>query len=194
MRKIMVVDDDQAVLNYLNIMLLQTGEFEVHTFVNSAKAYQEIQKGKYELLILDMDMPDITGLDILKLIREKGIETETIVLTGVEDVELAVSAMKWGAYDYLTKPVENDHFLHLIHSVLEKRKEGKAYVQEISSSLDNLKFKDAFHDIVTQNEEMIKLFHMVEKMAPTDNTILIWGKRKRKRAHRQGDSPHQRPT
>ena len=175
MKKILAIDDDQAVLNYLNIMLLQTGLYEVTTLANSGKAFHELKAKAYDLLILDMDMPDVSGLDILKHIKEKNIDIETIVLTGVEDVELAVSAMKLGAFDYLTKPVDNDQLLTIIATVLENRKARAGAAAEIPFSADNLKFKDAFKEIITQNEEMIRMFQMVEKMAQPDNSILIWG-------------------
>jgi DNA-binding NtrC family response regulator len=175
MKKILAIDDDQAVLNYLNIMLLQTGAYHVSTLVNSTKAFQELKNNNYDLLLLDMDMPDVTGLDILKHIKEKHIDIETIVLTGVEDVELAVSAMKLGAFDYLTKPVDNDLLLKIIASVLENRRTRRETASETPVSTEHLKYKDAFKDIITQNEDMIKMFQMVEKIAQTDNSILIWG-------------------
>jgi len=175
MKKILAIDDDQAVLNYLNIMLLQTGTYAVSTLVNSSKAFHELKNNNYDLLLLDMDMPDVSGLDILKHIKEKNIDIETIVLTGVEDVELAVSAMKLGAFDYLTKPVDNDQLLKIIAAVLENRRDKSATAAEPPVSLEHLKFKDAFKDIITQNEEMIRMFQMVERMAQPDNSILIWG-------------------
>jgi len=175
MKKILAIDDDQAVLNYLNIMLLQTGAYEVTTLVNSSKAFQELKSNNFDLLLLDMDMPDVSGLDILKHIKEKSIDIETIVLTGVEDVELAVSAMKLGAFDYLTKPVDNDQLLKIITTVLENRRDKSTPTAETAVSMEHLKFKEAFKDIITQNEEMIRMFQMVEKMAQPDNSILIWG-------------------
>jgi two-component system, NtrC family, response regulator PilR len=175
MKKILAIDDDQAVLNYLNIMLLQTGVYQVSTLVNSSKAFQELKNNNYDLLLLDMDMPDISGLEILKHIKEKNIDIETIVLTGVEDVELAVSAMKLGAFDYLTKPVDNDQLLKIIASVLENRKNRRETTTETPFSIEHLKYKEAFKDIITQNEDMIKMFQMVEKIAQSDNSILIWG-------------------
>jgi DNA-binding NtrC family response regulator len=175
MKKILAIDDDQAVLNYLNIMLLQTGAYEVATLVNSSKAFHELKNNNYDLLLLDMDMPDVSGLDILKHIKEKNIDIETIVLTGVEDVELAVSAMKLGAFDYLTKPVDNDQLLRIITTVLDNRRDKSATASEAAVSMEHLQFKDAFKEIITQNEEMIKMFQMVEKMAQPDNSILIWG-------------------
>ncbi len=93
MYRILVIDDDQAVLNYLNIFLLQAGNFDVSTLSISTKAYGELTTNKYDLLLLDMDMPDVTGLDILRYIHENSIDIDTSVLTGVEDIALAVSSM-----------------------------------------------------------------------------------------------------
>ena len=78
---------------YLNIFLLQAGIFDVTTLSNSTKAFDVLKSNHYDLLLLDMDMPEVTGLDILKKIQENSIDVETVVLTGVEDIELAVSAM-----------------------------------------------------------------------------------------------------
>jgi DNA-binding NtrC family response regulator len=175
MKKILVIDDDQAVLNYLNIMLLQTGIYQVATLANSSRAFHELKTNDYDLLLLDMDMPEVSGLDILKFIKEKNIDIETIVLTGVEDVELAVSAMKLGAFDYLTKPVDNDQLLKIITSVLESRRVRRGATAERAMSRDQLKFAEAFKDIISQNDEMIRMLQMVEKMAQPDNSILIWG-------------------
>ncbi|MGD0659318.1 MAG: sigma-54 dependent transcriptional regulator [Syntrophorhabdales bacterium] len=175
MNKVLIIDDDQAVLNYLNMFMLQAGTFDVTTLSNSTKAYGELKGNPYDLLLLDMDMPDVTGLDILKHIQENNIDIETIVLTGVEDVELAVSAVKLGAMEYLTKPVDNDRLLKLMNTALEHRRRQKVIDQEEPVSADDLKFKDAFKEIITQNEKMHRIFSVVEKMAQTDNSILVWG-------------------
>jgi DNA-binding NtrC family response regulator len=175
MKKILAIDDDQAVLNYLNIMLLQTGLYQVTTLVNSSRAFHELKNSNYDLLLLDMDMPEVNGLEILKHIKEKNIDVETIVLTGVEDVELAVSAMKLGAFDYLTKPVDNDQLLKIISMVLENRRTRRETATETIFTIEHLKYREAFKDIITQNEDMIKMFQMVEKIAQSDNSILIWG-------------------
>jgi two-component system NtrC family response regulator len=174
MKRILVIDDDQAVLNYLNISLLQAGTFDVTTLSNSTKAFDVLKSNHYDLLLLDMDMPEVTGLDILKKIQENGIDVVTVVLTGVEDIELAVSAMKFGAIEYLIKPVDNERLLDLINTALENRTNQKMIDREVSVS-PSLKFGDAFKDIVTQHEKMNTIFSNVEKMAQTDSSILIWG-------------------
>jgi DNA-binding NtrC family response regulator len=174
MNRILVIDDDQAVLNYLNIFLLQAGTFDVTTLSNSTKAFDVLKSNHYDLLLLDMDMPEVTGLDILKKIQENSIDVETVVLTGVEDIELAVSAMKFGAIEYLIKPVDNERLLDLVNRALENRNNQKMIDREVPVS-PGLKFGEAFKDIVTQHEKMNTIFSMVEKMAQTDSSVLIWG-------------------
>jgi DNA-binding NtrC family response regulator len=175
MTRILVVDDDQAVLNYLNVFLLQAGEFEIALLSDSARAPRMLLEGAFDVVLLDMDMPEVSGLDILKIANENSVETEVIVLTGVEDIELAVSAMKLGAFDYLTKPVANDTLLATIHAAMESRSARVRPAEEQEASRSALAHPEAFADIITADEGMIRIFQTVEKLAPTENSILIWG-------------------
>lgn len=176
MTKILVLDDDQAILNFIRIFLLQTGKFSVKNLQDSSKAYKYLEKNEFDILLLDMDMPNVTGLDILQFIQENSIDITTIVLTGVEDIDLAISAMKLGTFDYLLKPLEEKKLLSVLDSAIDKV--GIKKIEDepsLSFSIDGLKHKEAFKKIITQNEEVIKTFHIVEKFAETDNSVLIWG-------------------
>ncbi|GAB4277938.1 MAG: sigma-54 dependent transcriptional regulator [Marinilabiliales bacterium] len=176
MKKVLVIDDNKAVLNFLKIFLLQTGKFEVDTLQNSSEAYKIIDKNKYDILLLDMDMPVVTGLDILKYINEKQPNIVTIVLTGVEDIDLAISAMKLGTYDYLLKPIDEQKILSTLDKAAESVdiERSKENINE-SISRDTLKHKECFESIITQDEKMLKIFHLIEMYAQTNNSILIWG-------------------
>jgi DNA-binding NtrC family response regulator len=174
--KVLIIDDEQAILNYLNIILAQTGKFEADLLADSSRACEMLQQNNYDLVILDMDMPGVTGLDILRFIREKSIDAETIVLTGVEDMELAVSAMKAGAYDYLKKPVDSD----LLLLNMERAFERKSMRREIAvlkqgAGWDAIADKKAFEGIITNNAKMLRIFGFVEKIAPTSSGVLILG-------------------
>jgi len=176
MYKILVIDDDQAILNFLRIFLLQSGKFEIHTLQDSRKAFQTIKHEDFDILLLDMDMPFVTGLDILKYIKENNINIITIVLTGVEDIDLAIRSMKLSTYDYLLKPVEEKKLLETLDSAVDEVEFEKSKTQiDKPSVMYNLKFKDSFENIITQNEKMLEIFHYAEKYAATDNSILIWG-------------------
>ena len=177
MTKILIIDDNQAVLNFLRIFLLQTGKFQVEILQDSSQAYEVIEDKQFDILLLDMDMPNVSGLDILKYIHEHKLKLTTIVLTGVEDIDLAVKSMKLGTFDYLLKPIEEEKLLETLENA--KKKFDYAQEEQVSTekeaTLKGLKHPGAFEKIITQNEGMIKIFHYVEKFASTDNSVLIWG-------------------
>ncbi|MBS3945550.1 MAG: sigma-54-dependent Fis family transcriptional regulator [Melioribacter sp.] len=176
MSKILLIDDNQAVLNFLRIILLQKNKYSVDTLQDSTKAYDMISNGNYDLLLLDMDMPSVTGLDILKFIVTKSIPIKTIVLTGVEDIDLAISAMKLGTYDYMLKPIDENALFKAIDSAIHEIELHKKEIDPAKRlSLEGLKFKEAFSNIITNDEKMFKIFHIVEKFSQTDNSVLIWG-------------------
>jgi len=176
MGKILAVDDDPGVLRYLFVLLMQTGKHEVKTLEDSTKVFQELDRGRYDVLLLDMDMPGVTGLDILQYARDHHLDLETIVLTGVEDVQLAVTAMKLGAYDYLSKPVNNDLLLLVLERALERR-QLKDRVHELREDFkfEDLRNKEAFRDIITRSPKIIKILGYVERIASSQSSVLIWG-------------------
>ncbi len=176
MHKILLVDDNQAVLNFLNVFLMQSGKYEIKTLQDSTKACDLLTREKFEVLLLDMDMPNVTGLDILKYISENKINVTTIVLTGVEDIDLAISAMKLGTYDYMLKPIEEEKLIRTIDESLESRKFHHVEIDSLEKlSFEGIAHKDVFKDIITNDEKMVKIFLYAEKFASTDNSVLIWG-------------------
>jgi DNA-binding NtrC family response regulator len=175
MRKVLIIDDERAVLNFLYVMLAQTEKYETDTLNDPNGAFKLLKAEPFDLLILDMDMPDVTGLDILNFIKENKIDIETIVLTGVDDVELAVSAMKSGAYDYLKKPVDNDLLLLTMDRALERKSMREELAQLKQGGWETVKQKEAFDGIITSDSRMINIFHLIERIAPTDTGVLILG-------------------
>ncbi len=176
MSKILAIDDNQAVLNFLKILILQKGKYEVDILQDSTKAFEIIKSNTYDVLLLDMDMPVITGLDILKFIVSNNINIKTIVLTGVEDIDLCISAMKLGTYDYMLKPLDEVQLFQNIEAAIEQNEVQKNKIQSAKGiALNGLKHKDVFKDFVTKDEKMFRVFHLAEMFAETDNSILIWG-------------------
>jgi len=174
---ILVIDDDQAILNFLNIFLLQTGKFTITTLQDSSEAFAILEKETFDILLLDMDMPHVSGLDIIRYIAENNINIITVVLTGVEDVDLAISAMKLGTSDYMFKPIEEEKLLPSLDDLLETRQiENMDQTSDaMPLSISGLEHPDVFKNILTQDEKMIRLFYTAEKFATTDNSVLIWG-------------------
>lgn len=178
MKKILLVDDDVAVTNYLMVFLMQTGEYEP-TIVNDAKAVPNILvQEHFDALLLDMNMPHLSGMDIIKHINERRIDLPIIVLTGVNDVDLAVKSLKLGVFDYLTKPVDDDHLLEVIDNAITHGT-TKDSIKELPShlKLEDLDYREAFDHLRSQSPSMIRLFHQAEKMAAGNLCIFIFGER-----------------
>ncbi len=176
MIKILAIDDNQAVLNFLKVLFLQKQKYEIQILQDSTKAEQMLNTNYFDILLLDMDMPIVTGLDVLNIIAKKKIEIKTIVLTGVEDIDLAISAMKLGTYDYMLKPLEEDLLFKTIENAIrEKNLLNREFDSAHRATLNGLKYKEVFQNIITHDEKMINIFHLTEKFAQTDNSILIWG-------------------
>ena len=176
MKKILIVDDDTAVTNYLMVFLVQSGVFEPAVINDSREVEQRLEDESFDVLLLDMDMPNVSGMDILQKMRGKGDETPVVVLTGVSDVTLAVKSMKLGAFDYLTKPVDEDKLLEVLdnamaHGVLNRE------IDDLPTELSrqDLNHEAVFEQFDTQDPGMIRLFHQIEKLAPSDLGIFIWG-------------------
>ena len=125
MAKLLAIDDNQSVLNFLRILILQKNKYEIDILQDSAQAYGILKKNDYDVLLLDMDMPNVTGLDLLRFIVNNNISIRTIVLTGVEDIDLAISAMKLGTYDYLLKPVDEAQLFKTIDAAIEQNEINK---------------------------------------------------------------------
>lgn len=175
MINILIIDDNQSILNFLQILLLQSGGIKVKTLQDSTKAYDVLSNEQFDILLLDMDMPNVTGLDILKFINQHHIKITTIVLTGVEDVDLAISAMKLGTHDYMLKPIDENKLLKAIDNAIDHYGISKKGELTKALSIDTLKHKEIFKDIITEDETMLRIFHVAEKFADTDNSVLIWG-------------------
>ncbi|MCP4545648.1 MAG: sigma-54-dependent Fis family transcriptional regulator [bacterium] len=178
MHKLLIVDDDVAVTNYIMIFLMQTELYEPTIINDSREVPDLLERETFDAVLLDMDMPGLNGMDILKLAREREISTPMIILTGVNDVDLAVKSLKLGAFDYLTKPVDDDYLLE----VLDKAIQHGATLGTLDEMPEQLKHEDltnreAFDHLPTKDEEMIRLFHRVERMAPSDLCLFIIGER-----------------
>jgi DNA-binding NtrC family response regulator len=178
LKKILIVDDDVAVTNYLMIFLMQTERFETVVVNDSRRVPDLITSDTFDCLLLDMDMPNVSGIDIMNLMRAKGIKTPVIILTGVSDVELAVRAMKLAAFDYLTKPVDEDHLLDVIDAAIEHQALHHS-IDQLPTELkrEDLAHRDAFEQVPTQSAAMIRLLHQAEKLAASHLSVFIFGER-----------------
>ena len=176
MSRILILDDDRAVLNFFETLLLQTGRYEVETLADSTRAFDTLATGHFDLLLLDMDMPVVSGMEVLRHARREHPDVAVVVITGVGDVELAVESMKLGAQDYLCKPVKNERLI----ACLDRSLEGERRREELQRAKDHgaeqgPRFKEAFHDFVTQDKALMNTLGEVERIAVSNNSVLIWG-------------------
>ena len=176
MKKILIVDDDVAVTNYFKVFLMQTGLFDSTVVNDSREVRGLLERENFDIILLDMDMPNVTGMEILREMRGKGDETPVVVLTGVSDVDLAVKSMKLGAFDYLIKPVDDDKLLEVLDDALEHGVLART-ISELPSELttQDLAYASVFEKFPTQDQGMIRLFHQAESVASSDLSIFIWG-------------------
>ncbi|KPK78125.1 MAG: hypothetical protein AMJ79_00690 [Phycisphaerae bacterium SM23_30] len=178
MKKILIVDDDVAVTNYFNVFLTQTGRFNLAVVNDSREVAGALAREPFDIILLDMDMPNVSGIDILSDMRQKGLDIPVVVLTGVSDVDLAVNAMKLGAFDYLIKPVEDEKLLEVLESAAAHRDIHQT-IERLPPQLtrQELTHPAAFDHFPTRDAGMIRLLHQAEKMASSDLSIFIWGER-----------------
>ena len=153
-RKILLIDDDIAVTNYFKVFLMQTGVFDATVLNDSRQAESILENETFDVIVLDMDMPNVSGMDILKDVRARGIKTPVIILTGVSDVDLAVKAMKRGAFDYLTKPVDDEKFLEVLESSIEHGELTQS-ISEMSEETNraDLDFTEAFSSVCQAGDD-----------------------------------------
>jgi DNA-binding NtrC family response regulator len=169
-RRILVVDDDESLRRVTQFQLEQAG-YQVSVAPNGNQALAVLQKSPYDLVLTDLQMPDISGMELLKKIRLNYPETPVIIVTAYGTVENAVEAMKTGAYDYITKPVNLDE-LQLIISRTLSHQHLLEEVRTLRSSLDQ---KYGFENIIGRSKSLLHVLELAARAAQSDTTVLIHG-------------------
>lgn len=168
--RILVIDDDPSIRNMLEIVLKKSG-YDVTCTESGKTALEKLRKEIFELIISDIKMPDITGIDLLKKIKAINPEIPVILITAFASANDAVEAMKLGAEDYVTKPFNLDELRIIIDRALYKRSMEKENIQ-LKSRLTE---KEKFENIVGKNQKMLEIFEMIDTISKTDSTVLIVG-------------------
>ncbi len=170
MNRILIVDDEQSMRELLSIMLRKEG-FDVVTADNGESAIKAVQADIYDLVITDIRMPNIDGIDLLRAVKEISPETVVIVITAYATTETAVDALKLGAYDYITKPFKNEEIKLVVQKALEKRllrKENILLRREIETRV-------GFDNFIGVSDAMKEVFSLIRQVADTTSTVLITG-------------------
>jgi DNA-binding NtrC family response regulator len=168
--RILVVDDDESLRRVIEFSLNNKG-YDTVAVETGEKAVTTLRKSDYGLMVSDMKMPGMDGIELLEKARVIRPEMPVILITAFGTVEKAVEAIKLGAYDYITKPFDNDDFLHKVNLALEHsqlRDENLRLRSELESQY-------SFTNIIGTSEAMQRIFAIVKKVARSDATVLITG-------------------
>ena len=168
--RILVVDDEESIREFFEIMLKREG-YDVVTAPNGLVALETLKKSPVDLVISDIQMPEMSGMDLLSKVKEIDSEAVVIMITAFGSTETAVDAMKLGAYDYVQKPFKIDEVKIIIRQALEKR----------SLKIENVQLKRelgtkyAFDNIIGGAPPMMRIYEMVKRVAKTKSSVLITG-------------------
>ncbi len=170
MNTILVVDDEP---NYLIVLseLLKEENFEVFTAENGETALEIIKNTDLDLVITDMQMPIMNGMELLKAIKSFNSDLPVIMITAYGEIEKAVAAMQAGAFNYLGKPFKNDELLINIKKAIEHY----TLIKENKWLRNEFQTRFGFANMVGKNKKMLQLYSMIEKVAPTPASVLITG-------------------
>jgi two-component system response regulator PilR (NtrC family) len=168
--RILVVDDERSMRELLAIVLKRDG-YEVILAENGRTALNVLEREPIDLLISDIKMPDMSGVDVLR--AAKGIDQDIlgIMITAFASTDSAVDALRMGAYDYLSKPFDVDELKIIVRNALERRQ----LRQENVLLKRALQTTHQFSNIVGRSEAMLGVFKLIETVAPTNSTILVTG-------------------
>ena len=170
MARILIVEDDQTTRESLTKALTHEG-FEAVPAASAAQALRLLEREEADIVLSDIRMPGMDGLELLQRARAVRPELPVILLTAYATVDSAVEAMKRGAYDYLTKPINLDKLILLIEKALEERR----LVRENRELKAQLRERHGLANIVGRSARMKALFGAIEQVAPSDATVLITG-------------------
>ncbi|MFH0925374.1 MAG: sigma-54 dependent transcriptional regulator [bacterium] len=170
MTNILIVDDEKSMGEYLGIMLKKEG-YKVTVALNAEEALQSIKKGFFDLVVSDIQLPTMSGLELLKQIKNESPATVVIMITAYASTDTAIEAMKNGAYDYIIKPFKNEEIKLIIKNSLEK----KQLEQENVYLKEQLENREGLGNIIGMNENVLQLGILVQKIANNRSNVLIFG-------------------
>ena len=176
MQKILVIDDEVDICLLLEKFLGRKG-FEVSTCHKGNDALNMAKEGAYDLYIMDYRLPDYEGIDLLKELKKYTPEKNVIVITGYSDIRLAVEVIKYGAYDYVTKPLFPEELLNLVNEALEAKPVSQKKSTQKSASTPNRRKStyEEFEYVIGNDPRSRQIYKSIELVAPTNMAVLITG-------------------
>ncbi len=168
--RLLVVDDDRAILTLIGTIALAEG-FDVATTTNGEDAMKQLRQRPAELVLLDLRMPGVTGLDVLRSIRDVSPKCKVVLMTGFATIDSAVEAVKLGALDYLTKPFDLQRLRQLLATVRDEATQRR----EVLTMEGDLAQRLEFCGMVGRGPAMQEVFGLIRRLAPHVRTALISG-------------------
>ena len=171
MKRRIIIIDDEPTIGTSSKRVLEMENFDVTYQQNTKTGLKEALSGEYDLILLDLLLPEIEGMDILRAIKSKGIQSEVIIITGYATVQTAVEAMKLGAADYISKPFSPDELIINVNKVFQ-------HIDLINENIalkKELTLQEGFKGIIGESAAMQKVFSLIKRVAPTECNILITG-------------------
>lgn len=169
--RLLIVDDEQDMLRLLERTVAGEVDCQVDTAGNAFKARALMESTQYDLVLLDVRMPGMDGMEFLGKIRSDSPDVTVVMMTAYGTIDLAVDAIKQGAYDFLTKPFELDKVVHVVDKALERSR----LVRENRLLQERLRKQEGFQEMIGVSPRMTKVFETIRLVAATDATILITG-------------------
>jgi len=170
MDRILLIDDEKAILDLLSVIFKKMG-YQVETSLSAARALKLFEKEDFDLIISDIKMPEISGMQILKSVKKTNPDVPFIIITAYGTIKQAVEALKAGAMDYIVKPFDVEELKIIVEKGLEQvhlRKENVFLKKE-------LKEKYSFENMIGKSKKIKEVFDLIEKIAGTDSTVIISG-------------------
>ena len=168
--KILIVDDELVVRDSLGKWFTSEG-YTARPVGSGREALEAIQQTEYDIALIDIKMPGMDGMELQTRLREADADLTVIIMTGYSSVETAVQALKMGAYDYITKPVDPDELSHLVANALEHKRARR----EVVRLRENLQEVSPSTELIGKSPAMKKVVELIEMVAPTEATVLITG-------------------
>ncbi|MBS4027700.1 MAG: sigma-54-dependent Fis family transcriptional regulator [Ignavibacteriales bacterium] len=169
--RILIVDDEQIIRESIAFILRKEG-YSVSEAANGKEAYDKILEDAFDVVITDLEMPEMKGIELLEKITHTSPQTLVMIITAYGSLETAIDALRQGASDYILKPVEFDELLVRIRRLLE----GKKLLLENQVLKRELQREYEFSSLIGKSPAMLKVFDTIQQVAPTDSTVLITGK------------------
>ena len=168
--RILVVDDEEIVIRSC-LRILEGNGYEIDVAHDGHDALRKVESNTYDVMILDIMMPNLGGMEVLRRVKETHPDIDVIMITGLSQIDTAVQAMKLGAFDYISKPFEPDE----LKLVVQRARERRQLLQENLNLKSAVSSKYRFDNIIGSSPPMQAVYRLVAQCAPTNSTVLLTG-------------------